>query len=830
MTREKMGLSALPLLLVLLMIASILSPLAGFALLNDKSSEPQSTSHSGNWTLLGGGDHAGHNWTISTNTTVAGHHYNISSFQVTSSTVVRVNPFNGTSFGNFSLNATTIQVAGIINATGSGYSGGAGGAGNIGGGSGGSGGSGPGAGSSGTQGGVEGTSDVGRGGGGGGGSSAYFTGGDGGASTGGSWGVSGTAPLAIYSRFAPVQAMGSGGGGGGGGGGRNNQYSGTQGDPGGSGGGSIDFNADVITISGLISTDGESGGSGGAGGVNPWGDTGHVGLAGGGAAAGTQFFSSRIFNLTGNLSAQGGSGANAGWVTGTTIYHAGAGSDSAISVEDVSTIEFDSQATLRGIVIWPGGGSWLPLEGGDHGGQPWIISSNSTAAGYHYNISNFVIQQNVILSIKAYNGSDYGNLTIRGESANIHGIIDGNQSGWLGGAGGVGYGVYGQNGGEGGSGSGSGETGEDRSGIGKNGGSSGGGGGGAAGMSSDGESGGDAALGASQWATLQKGGAGGSQISPDDWYYAKMGSGGGGGGSGGSEGCCPSYSGINGTFGGAGGAAITLFIQDNTSISGSINLVGGPGGNGGAGGTSNGGGGGGGGGAAGGSLYIQTRFLGIQGTVDTSGGDGGASAGMSSEGGSGSSGYIIITSTGGPHYIDDATFIGVLLRRLPMLDSSNPIEGIAYGSTWVNLTGENFDELANWRKPITVSNPSDEPWINRTIEIESPLIDETGLQIYEPFSTNTSSLTDGLLAYWSLEESAPSYTSELGGSSYSFPLATSNPTRVSGVLSNAQDFDSGDEIYNAALDSALSGKENVTISAWVNMDSLGASGGILSNH
>jgi len=160
----------------------------------------------------------------------------------------------------------------------------------------------------------------------------------------------------------------------------------------------------------------------------------------------------------------------------------------------------------------------------------------------------------------------------------------------------------------------------------------------------------------------------------------------------------------------------------------------------------------------------------------------------------------------------------------------SPSEAVGYDSTWVNLTGEKFDDLGNWRKQITVSNPSDEPWINRTIEIESPLIDETGLQIYEPFSTNTSSLTDGLLAYWSLEESAPSYTSELGGSSYSFPLATSNPTRVSGVLSNAQDFDSGDEIYNAALDSALSGKENVTISAWVNMDSLGASGGILSNH
>ena len=420
--------------------------------MDGEDERPQGLAHlplmsSGNWTLLDGGDHGGLDWIISNNTTAAGHHYNISTFQVSSGAVLRVKTYDGanSSFGNFSVNATTIQVAGIINATGSGYSGGAGGAGNIGGGSGGAGGSGPGAGSAGSQGHVAGNAQVGRGGGGGGGSSAYFTGGGGGLhNTGGS----GTAPPAIYSRFAPVQAMGSGGGGGGGGGGRNNQYPGTQGDPGGSGGGSIDFNADVITISGSISTDGESGGSFGLGGVNPWGDTGMVGAPGGGAAAGTQFFSSRIFNLTGNLSAQGGSGAKGNGGGSYLITDAGAGSDSAISVEDVSTIEFDSQATLRGIVIWPGGGSWLPLEGGDHGGQPWIISSNSTAAGYHYNISNFIIQQNVSLLVEPYNGSVFGNLSIEAQSVDINGILNATDSGYLGG----------QNAQEGGSGHGAGSN------------------------------------------------------------------------------------------------------------------------------------------------------------------------------------------------------------------------------------------------------------------------------------------------------------------------------------------------------------------------------------
>ena len=48
----------------------------------------------------------------------------------------------------------------------------------------------------------------------------------------------------------------------------------------------------------------------------------------------------------------------------------------------------------------------------DHAWQNWIIDSNQEVEGVHRRINKFIVNENIIATIKAYNGSDYGFLEV----------------------------------------------------------------------------------------------------------------------------------------------------------------------------------------------------------------------------------------------------------------------------------------------------------------------------------------------------------------------------------------------------------------------------------
>ena len=120
--------------------------------------------------------------------------------------------------------------------------------------------------------------------------------------------------------------------------------------------------------------------------------------------------------------------------------------------------------------------AWTNTGGGDHAGADWIISSNTTIAGRHYNIGTFRVNSGVTATVASYSGSNHtsdsaatnhtadpgslqGALRIEANVIDIQGTIVADGAGYGGGGGGGGGGAAGRNagfnwsGGSGGSGS-----------------------------------------------------------------------------------------------------------------------------------------------------------------------------------------------------------------------------------------------------------------------------------------------------------------------------------------------------------------------------------------
>jgi hypothetical protein len=214
------------------------------------------------WSDAGGGDHGGENWTPSDGATIAGNHTNIGTFTVTNGYTINVDA----SVHYLEIHASTVSIAGTLNANGAGGAGGAkdtviNGSGNVGS-------DGPGATDKGGTGGAGGkgynNGDLGgagaaNAGGGGGGGSYYITGdpgGDGGSYAGGG-GSGGIYSSATY-------------------------YGGA----GGAGGGKISLYGD-INITGTIKANGSNGSNGNLGGGGAGGGGGNIYLYGGSVTAGT---------------------------------------------------------------------------------------------------------------------------------------------------------------------------------------------------------------------------------------------------------------------------------------------------------------------------------------------------------------------------------------------------------------------------------------------------------------------------------------------------------------------------------------------------------------
>jgi hypothetical protein len=301
--------------------------------------------------------------------------------------------------------------------------------------------------------------------------------------------------------------------------------------------------------------------------------------------------------------------------------------------------------------------TWTNTGGGDHGGQDWIITTNTTIAGNHYNIRLFKIASGVMVTVQPYDGTNYGFVEIHAENIEILGSLIADNAGYRSGEGtGAGGSVSGSaTGGTGGSAYG--DTDTQRVEMGSGGGSStrysGGiwvGGGGGGGYGGTGGAGANAlsGSGAERGATAGGGRGGGrillfanslivSGILSADGQPGADGpylTGGGGGGSGGGILVCAGEVTILGSIrarGGKGGRAYHLLSE------------GGPCGSGGGGG--------------GGRVKIFANLLDCRGSIDVSGGAGGGEGDSECVGAPGSQGIKYIT--GAPfllHPENDATF------------------------------------------------------------------------------------------------------------------------------------------------------------------------------
>ncbi len=248
--------------------------------------------------------------------------------------------------------------------------------------------------------------------------------------------------------------------------------------------------------------------------------------------------------------------------------------------------------------------AWTNTGGGDHEGADWIITANVTIADNHYNIGLFRIASGVTVTVKSYDGTNYGWLEIHAENIVIEGTLSANSAGYRGSAANSGAP------GEGPGGGGAASSGGGRGGGYFAGGASGGSAGGGGGYGGAGGSGGGGAAG------------GGSTA---EFLSLRMGSGGSG----------AQRTSYNVAGGGSGGGKILLHAFGTVDVSGTLRASGGGGG------STRGGGSYAGGGGSGGGILIQGHNVDLSGNVHANGG-GGGTASYSVAGGGGGGGSIDI--------------------------------------------------------------------------------------------------------------------------------------------------------------------------------------------
>lgn len=238
------------------------------------------------WTELGGGDHGGSNWVIASGTYIASNHFNIGEVTIATGATVYVQKYLNCQYGFVQIQASSIAITGILEASGAGYPGGNGGSGGVGastdlgnGGNGSAGivGTGP-------YGGVNGYAGT-------GGNNAWKDGTGGG--RGGMGGYATNAALQGDTSTNEAVNMGSGGGGGGGGGAGYRGYTCSSGGGGGGagnrGGGWIALHAtNSIVVRGSVLAKGKAAEAGnGANGTN--GNPGQGGAGGSATAVGQSY-------------------------------------------------------------------------------------------------------------------------------------------------------------------------------------------------------------------------------------------------------------------------------------------------------------------------------------------------------------------------------------------------------------------------------------------------------------------------------------------------------------------------------------------------------------
>lgn len=231
--------------------------------------------------------------------------------------------------------------------------------------------------------------------------------------------------------------------------------------------------------------------------------------------------------------------------------------------------------------------SWTPTGGGNHAGADWILSEAGEVAGVHINVGLFRIEDAVEVTVKPWDGSAFGSLTVYARDIDIDGVLSGLGAGYGGGGGGGGgggsgtvlAGTGGPNGVGGRSGSDgvAGVSGSVGTGVaGGTGGSGGIGGGTYGGTAGTGGTSGNAGNAGSPGGYL---GAGVNGDSSTDESVA-IGSGGGGGGAGGGGATVVSPprtgggGGGGGASGGAGGASIALIAEGALRIAGVVSTSG----------------------------------------------------------------------------------------------------------------------------------------------------------------------------------------------------------------------------------------------------------------
>lgn len=450
-----------------------------------------------------------------------------------------------------------------------------------------------------------------------------------------------------------------------------------------------------------------------------------------------------------------------------------------------------SLALMLVAITMPPAAAWTETGGGDHGGADWIITTDTTIAGNHYNIRLFKIDASVNVTIQAYDGSSYGWVEIHAENVAVDGTLSADGAGYAGGnnsaGAGPGGGAHGSNlyagaggggvyagGGAGGSGGGSGTR------------SHGGGGGGYGGAGGIGS-------GAS-------GGAGGAASST--WYGDRMGSGGGssynsnntdgrGGGkillyadntiqvngtitASGNDGAVVS---VYGNGGGSGGS-ILLQATDNITVNGAVTADGGAGGD--AGGDYSGGGGG-----SGGSIQFQGKNIRVNGTASANGGREGGGGYYGNPGGAGGGGWIQVFYDN--TYTGTFTVSGANSGRTEYVcqDSNPPTITInTHDNQWYHLNpllDVDFSDDGSWvENAFYQIDSSAGAWKNLTSD-GSTLIGEN---VYEPSftidwyisNTDWNSLSPG--AHTIYFKVVDRWGNSSAGSSPSFTINKSVPTII----------------------------------------------------